>query len=114
MKETFPKTKKAIDNMFAKEEKTAYELIVCKCFDCCAYNPLCYASLTSDDFKEAVESIKQCDSGSCVLAGYARQKKSIFTPKRKKREYTEEQKQAMRERMLHARKMLLEKQQTSI
>lgn len=109
MKNKFPKTKNILDKIFTKEEKTPYELILCKCFDCCAYNPLCCKNLTTDDFKEAVNSIKYCESGSCVLAGYATGKKTFPKKERKKREYTEEQKAAMKERMIFAREAKMKK-----
>lgn len=109
MKNKFPKTKKTLDEIFNKEEKTPYELIVCKCFDCCAYNPMCCKSLTADDFNEAVDSIKHCEVGSCVLAGYATGKKEFPKKERKKREYTEEQRAAMKERMNLAREARMNK-----
>lgn len=109
MKNTFPKTKKTLDSIFNKEEKTPYELIVCKCFDCCAYNPLYCKSLTSNDFNEAVDSIKHCENGTCILTGYATGKKTFPKKERKKREYTEEQRAAMVERMNKAREIRMKK-----
>ena len=104
MKDKFPKTKSTLDKIFYKEEKTPYELIVCKCFDCCAYNPLTCKSLTSVDFNEAVDSIKHCDNySSCVLAGYATGKRMFTKKQRVKRELTEEQRQILVERMNKAR-----------
>ena len=71
---TFPKTKNRLDKIFLKgSDKTPYEYILCKCFDCCGYNSLLYSDLSKDDFNEAVESIKYCSekSHTCPLAGLA-------------------------------------------
>lgn len=106
MKSSFPKNQEEVEKIFLKEYKSPYELILCKCFDCCAYNPCVHKNLTESEFIDAVDSIKYCDeiSHTCPLSGYATGTKDL----KKKRIITEDQREAMRQRMIHARKVRLE------
>ena len=100
MSNKFPKSKQKIDEIFDKENKDAYELILCKCFDCCAYNPKEWSKLTNDDFKEAVDNIKNCTSTGCVLRGVATGETEIYTKKRTIN-LSEEEREKRRQRMLN-------------
>lgn len=96
MRNKFPKNEDEINLIFQKEDKSSYEVVLCKCFDCCAYNPKCWSKLTHEDFREAIDNIKNCLSTSCPLYGYATKKKQF---KEKVTNISDEERQKRAERM---------------
>lgn len=104
MKNIFPNKKSVLDKLFIKEEKSVYERIVCKCFDCCGYNPSMFELLTVADFKESKESMEQCPA-TCALYGYI--KENTYVPK--KRNISEEHREKLRETIKKAREARLNK-----
>lgn len=90
-------TQNYIDELMSKEELTPYEVIVLKCYDCCAYAK----GQSKEHFAVSKNSVIWCTS-NCILNKYlngaAFGKKAMKLP-RQKRNWTEEQRQAAADRM---------------
>lgn len=86
-----------IDVLFAKENPTPYEVVLCHCFNCNAYKP----GQKSEFFRESAEEVFSCQS-DCVLRRFLFGEKfgTRRTPRqRRPSNLTEEQRKAAGERL---------------
>lgn len=97
MIKNFPQTKRTLDKYFDNPQ-TFEECIICKCFDCCGYNPNLCHSLTNDDYRESSQYVRECDIDTCTLHKIITGNLVNEMTKRR-RNVSEEERNARRERM---------------